>query len=358
MGTIKELPPLSSNAPVWSPTVKQPRSGFPGFHESWYLKVNDPTSQLGIWLQFNILVSANGFKRVAEVSAVSFQRQANREVTKHALKQTLDLAAFEPIGSAQGSLGGSDRGVRIGPCELTDNFSRGLLQSKGKTIKWDFKFRKREGSIFNLIPSRLTDWGLAKNQVLTLAEDLEITGTTEIEGETHTWTSSPGMQGHLAGRKAARSWIWGHCSSFSDERGHAVPFVFEGLSVKAKLAGPIHSPNMSSFFFLYKGQEHRFNSIWDMIHCRSEHGLNEWKFRAERGELAIVGHAKAEYRDLAGITYEDTDGSLLYSSTTTLSDLTILVYRKQKLEATLKAGGNATLGIVNRQKNPYVPLLV
>ena len=166
------------------------------------------------------------------------------------------------------------------------------------------------------------------------------------------------MQGHQCGKNSGHSWAWGHCNSFVHENGESAAFVFEGLTARARLAGTIPTPKLSSFYFHYQGHEHRFNSLWDAVHTRSQHSLNDWKFRVERGELSFRGSMTSEYRDFAGLTWEDTDGSLLYCANSKLSDMTVLVYRRGKLEATFKSRGTTSFEIVSRQRNPYVPILI
>ncbi len=350
--TALERPLLHSNAPVWN-RLEPARQA--GFQEVWYLKVNDPSTQRALWLRFTLLSSSNGFRRVSEVWALSFSRNPEtREVTKVALKQTFELSSFSAL---QGKTE-SESGVRINTCELTSNRTCGSVTSKGRTIEWDLTLQPtREGS-FNLVPEGLSRSGIIRNQILTVGEDLRFSGTTKVDGQTHSWEQAPGMQGHQCGRNSGHSWAWGHCNAFVQENGRPASFVFEGLTARARIAGAIPTPKLSSFYFNYQGHDHRFNSLWDAVHTRSQHTLNEWKFRAERGELSFRGTVVSEYRDFAGLTFEDTDGSLLYSANSKLSDMTVIVYRRGKLDATFKSRGTTAFEIVSRQRNPYVPLLV
>ena len=91
---------------------------------------------------------------------------------------------------------------------------------------------------------------------------------------------------------------------------------------------------------------------------KSKYTLNEWTFRADRGPLSFHGHVKAEHKDFVGLTYEDTNGSLLYATQCLLSNVEIHVYRAGKLEATFIARGTAAFEVVSREKNPYVDFLI
>jgi hypothetical protein len=339
-----KLPLEPTNASLWADLPAEAREGY---QEVWHLKLNDPAKQRALGLRFVVLTSKNGFKRVAETWAVFFERGQNREVVKTVAKQTHELRDFS-----------AGDGVRMAGCSLTGSATQGQVQAKGNSIRWDLKFQPAQDASFALVPRGLAKAGLIKNRVYTLNEDLRFSGTTEINGETLTWSDAPGMQGHFAGPRNAHSWTWGHCNSFRDEQGKASSTVFEGLTARVRLAGPLRSPKLSSFYFRYQDREYRFNTLWDGIHTRSRATLNQWNFRVERGELAFVGELRADYRDFAGLTLEDTDGSLLYCADSKLSDLKLLVYRSGKLEATLTAAGSAALEVVSRAKNPYVPLII
>jgi hypothetical protein len=315
----------------------------------WYLKVNDPAANRALWIRMTLLISANGFRRVAETWAVHFQRGANKEVAKQAWKQSHDLKAFSS----------SDDGtIRVADCEFAPTHTRGQISSKGKTIAWDLQLQTGHDASFNLVPPALSRSGLVKNSAVTVAEDLRFSGTVEIDGEKFEWKNAAGMQAHLSGPKNGHSWVWGQCNLFVDGQGQPVPFLFEGLSAKARLLGSLPSPKLSTFFFHYEGKPYVFNSLWDALRVKSSSTLTEWSFQADRGDLSFRGKASAELKDFAGLTYEDTNGSLLYCANSKLSNLEIHIYRSGKLESTFYAHGTAAFEVVMREKNPYVPILV
>ncbi|MGK5087653.1 hypothetical protein WDW86_08855 [Bdellovibrionota bacterium FG-2] len=333
---------MTGNSPLWAPD-RQP------FQEVWYLKLNDPSAQRALWLRFTLLVSHNGFKRIAEVWAIFFQRGLTKDISKIALKQTFSIENFANNPSSTG--------IQIAQSELTSSLTKGAIQSKGNSIEWDLKISSAQDYSFNMVPETLSRLKVVKNTAVTVAEDLRFTGTSKINGETVSWNQAPGMQGHLSGPKNGHSWTWGHCNCFTDEKGNAVPFVFDGLTARAQVAGA-PTPWLSTFFFLYRGTPYRFNTLWDALRVRSSHSHTEWSFQADRGELSFRGEAKAEHKDFAGVTYEDTNGSLLYCANSKLSNMKIHVYRRGKLESTFVSNGNAAFEVVSREKNPYVPILI
>lgn len=335
------------NIPAWSGEIA--KSG-EAFQEVWYLKMNDPATNRALWLRFSILVSHNGFRRLAEVWAIYFQRNSNRDLTKTAIKQSFDIQAFRPEGASGG--------FSLGNCEFSDTSLRGSIQSKGRSIQWDLKLTPNQEASFNFIPSTMKKYGFNKNSIVTVQEDLRVSGKTVIDGETIQWDDALGMQGHLSGAMVGHSWIWGHCNVFVNDQGKPVPFVFEGVSGRAKVFATVPTPRLSAFYFNYQGRSYEFNTLMDSLRIRSRNTATDWEFQADRGDLSFRGKAKAEHRDFAGIVYEDVNGSILYCSNSKLSDMQIHVYNRGKLESAFYANGTAALEIVSKDKNPYVPILL
>jgi hypothetical protein len=318
------------------------------FQKVWYLKLNDPESHRALWLRFTAHSSDNGFSQNAEIWAIFFERDKSQDVSKIAVKNTFGIESFSENPSD---------GLRIDQCSLHQNKTEGKIYSKGNSVEWNLSFIAGRQSSFQIIPKFLLGTKLVKNSIYTPYEELYFSGTTLINGKLIHWNQAPGMLGSFEGPNKGHSWVWGQCNSFVDSMGRPAQFLFEGLSVKTKL-GPLVSPSLSSFYFYYKDQNYYFNTLRDFINIRSKSTLNEWRFRAERGDLSFRGVINAEYKDFAGLTFEDTNGSYLYCSNSKLAMMQIFIYRRGKLEATYSAPGTAGFEIVSRNKNPYVPLLI
>ncbi len=318
------------------------------FQKVWFLKLNDPETQRALWLRFTTLSSRNGFNQSSETWAVFFQRSDGQDVKKIAVKNTYGIQDFSQKDQDE---------VQIGTCKLLPQGTQGKIESKGNSIEWDLKFVAGRECSFQVIPKFLSETRLVKNSIFTPYEELYFSGITRINGEVFQWHEAPGMLGKFEGPNKGHSWIWGQCNTFVDKDGKPAQFLFEGMSVRTKL-GPLVSPFLSSFYFNYKGENFYFNTLRDFIRIRSKSTLNEWEFRAEREDLSFRGVVKAEHKDFAGLTFEDTNGSYLYCSNSKLAEMKIFVYRRGKLEATFTASGTAAFEIVSRDKNPYVPLLV
>ena len=315
----------------------------------FYLKFNDPANQRALWLRFTILITQNGFKQIGETWAVFFRRDAaTQEVEKTAIKQIFPIE--------QVSISAEE--IRIGDNLLTTTTTRGTIQSKGKAIHWDLTLNEENPIEFDLIPAAFRKSGIVRNSAKTTSEMLRFSGLVIVNGVRYEFAGAPGMRAHLSGSRNGHSWAWGHCNSFVNEQGRTTPFIFEGLTARAWLPGGFPSPKISSFYFFYQEKHYRFNSFWNSLRSHSKYNQNEWTFRADHENISFIGKARAELKDFAGLTYEDTDSSLLYCANSKLSDLQILVYRRGKLEATLTANGTAAFEVASRTKNPYIPLLI
>lgn len=336
-------------APEWHQLSSLERRGF---REVWRVKVVHPGGDKALWLRFSILSSSNGFRRLAEIWAIYFSRSESGEVEKTALKRSYDVSELRNPSN------GSDQGLRIGDCELTSSHTRGSIQAKGRSIEWDFNFASAQEASFNWIPDGFSRFHTRTGKAETLAEDLKFIGKARIDGKEVEWTGAPGAVSHHAGSRYWNSWVWAHCNVFENEQGEPVYALFEGVSAKERMWGLLPSPRMSSFYFFYKGKHYRLNSLWDSLRSRSRHDLSQWRFQADAGDLSFRGEVTAENRDFAGFTYEDTNGSLLYCSNAELAQLTLSVYRRGKLETTLKSRNSCGFEVVSRQRNPYVPTLI
>lgn len=329
--------------PIWT-ELNEEKKRYKGFIESWHVNVMDPREGRSLWIRLNLLSSTNGFRKVCEAWVIASHRKPSKEVSKIAMKQGFDLSQFK-----------TDAGIiQIGSCEMGPGFCKGSVVSKGRQIQWNLKWKPRQKASFNFIPGPLGKLGLVSQQWGSPESDLEIEGTSSLDGEEVKWQAAGGSLSHRCGFQEWNSWIRCHSNSFTTEKGETNDTVFEGFSGRVSLPIGIPGPRIHSACLVYQGKNYEFNSIWESLRMRSQSTPNRWSFEVEREDLRFRGEATAENRDFAGITYEDTDGSLLYGSHSKLANLTLWVYRRGKLEQTLISNGSASLEIVDRTRNPYV----
>ncbi len=338
----------SGNRPLWSPALEGPGRGF---QEVWYMKLNDAAASRALWLRFTILVRSDGSKRVAETWAIDFHC-GEGGVAKTALKRTCRLDAFVPNPP------GETPGFHIGDCAFSDKATRGVIERDGHAIRWELELRPARDLAFDFVPASMARARLIKNTALTVFEDLRFSGWSEVDGDRVAWRDAPGMQGHLAGPKNGHSWAWGHCNLFTDETGQPVDCIWDGLTARARLGGSRATPPMTSMLIHYEGRAYRLNRFRRALRAPSQFDVDGWRFEAVFGAVSFHGRVRAARDQFAGVTYEDTDGSLLYCYNSKVSDMTIEVRRDDRIEKTLTAMGTTAFEIVTRERWDDVPLLI
>jgi hypothetical protein len=335
--------------------------------ESWYLRVNDLVNHRALILEFAILLSANGFRRVAQVRAVAFHRLGANEVSKVAVQQLFDISSFKKNGDQ----------VAIDDCHWSETSSRGTVKNARQTIEWELNFHPGPESVEIRSPTKSglagkfgkflsTSLGEGVSALLNSHSwssepsqiDLRVTGSFKVNGEAFALNEAPGSAGRTLGGRLPHSSVWAQGSAFLNERGNRVTFAFEGLSLRDRLFGKVAGPATTNLFFLYQDKPYFFHSARNPLTVRSQSSISSWSFSAESGDLVFRGESRAEWRDFAGLTIEDTNGSFVHTATSLVSDLEVRVYRRGKIESAFYANGTGTLEFSQRAKNPYVPALV
>ena len=319
----------AANLPVWTPN---PPKGHEQFQEVWYLKLNDRLGQNALWLRFTILVTKNGFQKTAETWAIFFHRENNKEISKTAAKQSFNIQSFEPLSGREGRPGSA--GIRVENCQLTPEFTKGQVLSKGKSIQWDLAIHTVQKHPVSLLPNAVRKLGLVNSEAWTISEEMLFTGKVTVNGVTYEFNNAPGIQGHWSGIRSAHSWVWGQSNSFQNEQGDPVPFDFEGLTSLFKASR--QSRRAPSFVVLFLLSRTTLPFQWAL--GRVSHEIGKFDHGVEissRSRRTLLPWRRAcRSQRFAGVTFEDTDSSILYCANSKLSNMNIHVYRRGKLEAT------------------------
>lgn len=315
-----------------------------GYYEAWSFQSNDPGGKNSFWLRVSIFRSENGFRRFADISAIVFERDQDDTTEKTAFRQVFDLSEIHSASD-----------LRIGACKFNMQGTQGKLESKGRTIEWDLKHDLELSHDFNLVPSYLRSGGLIKTQIHSFDDHVKTNGLVTLDGRRIEIQDGLGILRKYQGRKLRRSWMSGHCSSFTNERGEPVKSLFRANYFQAESVKLLIPLRFKSYTFLYQDREYLFNSLWSTFKVRSEHSLNTWKFRADQGEISFQGEISSQIKDFAGLMVEDTDGSVLYNAISTLSNMRISIYRNEKLENQYLSKNTTTVELICGDKNPYIP---
>lgn len=318
-----------------------------GFQEVWYLKLNQPGEGRALWLRFTVLIRNDNSKKVAEVWGIFFESK-DGSTRKIGIKNTFPISAFNTVDSF---------GLSIADNCLLDVRTEGTVQNEDHQLRWSLGFAPVTNMQFDFVPALLPRLKLVKNTAVTIYENLAYNGWCEVDGVRYEWTDAPGMQGHLSGPRNGHSWAWGHCNCFVDASGAPAPVIWDGLCARAPL-GKKAAPPLTSMFFRVGDETWQVNTIRDILKARSHYDLETFIFTAKKNGVVFEGKVSARLEDFAGVTYEDTDGSLLYCHNSKISDMSLSVTPTHGQAQTYTAKGVCAYEVVSREAYPDIPLLI
>lgn len=268
-------------------------------------------------------------------------RSVTGSIESKFLRKTFDLSEFSPK-------------VQVGACVLTDTESSGQIHYKSHELTWSLSLKPESIPKFKPYPDLLSKIGMLQHCEITEFPRLRCDGKVQIDGQTLHFQDAIAYKSHSSGTRNPDQWVEAHCNSLFNEHGQKTDALFEGVSSQSRFPFGISTPWISAFFIHYQGKNYFFNDLWQSLRSRSDRSLNEWSFQIDRGELSFRGQVTASHKDFIGMIFEDTNETLHHASFSQLADLSLLVYRRGKLESTLLSNGTATFEVVARERNPYL----
>lgn len=311
-----------------------------GFYEVYYLKVNDPASQVGFWLRYTLTAPRSGEPR-AEIWGVRFDPSAPHPV---GFKDT--HAPWRP-----GASGGRFR-FAVGENVLTHDSAIGFAGPSETGMHWSLTWEPNERSVRYYGYDWLYRIGWPKTKVLTPNTAIRMTGTIVVGDDRYELRQAPAQQGHIWGVRHAERWVWGHCCAFAEDP----EAVWEGLT-----ASPDGGRDLSTFYFRLDGREFTFNKALDFLLTESHYTVDGWTFRMQKDGYRFTGQVSAPKERLIGVTYRSCDDSLRICNNTMVADCTITVERCTDGRTwvpyrTLTSLGMAAMETVAREPHPLVPV--
>jgi hypothetical protein len=135
--------------------------------------------------------------------------------------------------------------------------------------------------------------------------------------------------------------------------------VFEGVTAQLKV-GPLVTPHLTSVFVRWRGGEHVINGPWGLLMTPSEHELGRWTFTATDGDTRFVGEMTAAQKDIVGVGYTDTDGSMVYCHNAKIGSMVLDIQKREgdrwRGVECLEARGTAALEFTERTAHPGIPV--
>lgn len=285
-----------------------------GHVESYFLKANSPGGNRAIWIKHTVLIPAGKPEEaVAEVWAVAFHR--GDRAFPVAVKATTPLSSARFRASPFRAE--HDCGV------LESSRARGEVKSHGHAIAWSLEF-DGAGPAHHPYPlASMYTGAFPKTKSLTPIPDAAVVGAAEIDGQRWMLSGWRGMQGHNWGREHTPAYAWVHCNAWED----GISGFVEGMTGRVRV-GPTQTPWLTALAAKVDGYTYRFDGPRAMMLADTHVEPYHFRFRvAGRGaELTGVVHARKD--EMAGLVYENPDGSRVYCLNSKIASARFVIDRK------------------------------
>ena len=277
-----------------------------GHVESHFLKANSPDGERALWLKHTLRVpAARPSEAVAEVWAVAFAERGRRKVAR---KRSFPLA--------QAHLSDAPFGI-VTPCAaLSQGRAHGTLGHGSATVSWDLRYACPETSFRPYPLARMYTGGFPRSKSVTPVPDTRMEGSFEVFGERWEIDGWRGAQGHNWGRSHAHAYAWVHANSWELDHG-SEPLAgvwLEALSGKVRM-GPsrlsVTSPFLSVAAVAIDGELVRFDGPRALASRRVRMDTRSYAFTLTHGDARLEAEFRAGSEQLAGLRYDDPDGSTL-----------------------------------------------
>jgi hypothetical protein len=329
--------PVIDNRVRWDPTDAG------GHVESHFLRAVSPDGDRALWVRHTLLSPrGRAGMGVAESWAIAFERGRPPTAAKSAI----------PIEQAR--VDASPFGIAIGPTVLETGRARGAARSSGHALGWDLAFEPLAPPFHPFPLERMYEGAFPKSKTLTPYPDATFDGSFDVDGARWPVAGWRGMQGHNWGRSHAHVYAWGQCNSWA--HGADGPAWFEGLTGRVKV-GPMLLPWLSLAALHVAGETHRFDGAKAMTTRATDVGWYRWSATLAKGDARLRLDIEAARDDLAGLHYENPDGSMTHCLNSKLARGTVTLTRAGEPEVVLRSDRFA-LELGTKDHGHGVPMIV
>lgn len=281
----------------------------PGRVESYFLKANDPSGELAVWLKATVFSPRAG-EAWAEGWAVVFDKRGG-ERRHAAFKHRL------PLGEARFSRAGLDVGWTLADGQhlhLREGETRGEIRSQAGAVRWSLAWTPVGGALVPFSPLALYELAFPKQKLVSPTPHARFTGRVEIVGrdplELDGW---PGMQGHNWGRGHSDLYGWAHASAWDDPADEGI--VVECGAAELQLgAGRLsaRTPPLPFLLVRDRGREWRFSDLVQVARNRASISTTSLRVVADGRDGRVEAAFDLDRDDVVGLLYENPEGPPTY----------------------------------------------
>ena len=281
-----------------------------GTYEAWYVTVADPAARRGFWFRYTTLNPARGSGAQAQSALWAFAFDRDRPDTNWGGKVDFPLRALQ--------VSVRPFRLRLDGATLERDGCTGQVVTERGSMRWNLTWVSREPPFPFLRPR----WqALSSVANIGAQPALVISGTIEVDGQTHRLDAAPGGQQHTWGSSHALAWNWGFASG--------ADFWVDGATSRVRsrlgrvLVGTAVGAQMNDHRFL-------FNGPVQVLRNRGPISPNVWNATARLGDHTLLATITPRREDLIGVTYVDPRGGSRFCYHTEVADLAVRLMRDDK----------------------------
>lgn len=318
-------------------TVYQPGQAG-GHYESFYQRANHPTRPLAFWIRYTIFApAADPAAAVGQLWAVAFDGETGRHTVA---KEEFPIGgcAFDREGFA----------VRIGASEL----GPGTLRGAAGAIRWELGFDGDEPPVLLLAPTMYLR-GFPKAKSLVALPLARYSGSYTVAGERVDVDGWVGSQNHNWGSRHTDRYAFGQVAGLDE----APDTFLEVATVKARLAGPLMTPWLTTLVLRHDGAEYSLVSMRRALRADARYGYFHWDFATGDERVHIAGRISAPRTAFVALRYANPPGGVKCCLNTKIGSAQLSVRDRQNGRSrVLQTSNRALFEILTDDMEHGVPI--
>ena len=309
-----------------------------GHYESFYQRANHPERPIGFWIRYTIFAPAGDpGAAIGELWAVAFDGETGRHTVA---KEEFPIAACEFRRDAFG--------VRVGTAELGPDALRGAAGAIG----WDLRYGGDAPPLL-LLPAKMYGGSFPRAKSLVPLPLARFTGSYTVAGQSIEVTDWVGSQNHNWGSEHTHRYAFGQVAGFSG----APDSFLEVATAKARVAGPLVTPWVTTLVLRHGGREYSLVSMRRALRAKARYGYFHWDFATGDDTVHISGRISADRDAFVGLRYGNPPGGAKHCLNTKIGNAEVTIrHRDTGRTETLLAPDRALFEILTDDSGHGVPI--
>jgi hypothetical protein len=281
-----------------------------GHYESFYQRANHPDRPLAFWIRYTIFAPAGDpGAAIGELWAIAFDGETGQHTVA---KQEFPIAECD--------FRRDQFAVRVGSAEL----GPGSLTGSAGEIGWDLRYAGDDAPVL-LLPPKLYAGGFPKAKSLVTLPLARYSGSYTVAGraiDVEGWT---GSQNHNWGSQHTHRYAFGQVAGFTD----APDSFLEVATAKARIAGPLVTPWVTTLVLRHDGREYSLVSMRRALRAKARYGYFHWDFATGDDAVHISGRISADRGAFVGLRYGNPPGGVKHCLNTKIGNAEITVRHRE-----------------------------